>query len=132
MTGEHDLNLMLTTLKPLLLEGTYVFTTFPNAKYGDHADLKPIASFQEFEGLTLIIPESVARDRNLPYDVVFKGVTLGVHSSLEAVGLTAAISRKLTECGISANVIAAYFHDHVFVPSERALEAMQALDELRR
>jgi hypothetical protein len=46
------------------------------------------------------------------------------------VGLTAAVSAALTREGISANVIAAYYHDHIFVPeadAERALDALRAL-----
>ncbi|WP_036823971.1 ACT domain-containing protein, partial [Photobacterium sanctipauli] len=58
---------------------------------------------------------------------VFKGITLTVHSSLEAVGLTAAVATRLAEYSISANVVAAYYHDHVFVPVNRAEEALQAL-----
>nr|WP_275889019.1 ACT domain-containing protein [Desulforhopalus vacuolatus] len=65
----------------------------------------------------------------MKYEGVFKGITLTVHSSLEAVGLTAAISSKLAEKGISANVIAAYYHDHIFVQTEKAEMAMEALNE---
>jgi hypothetical protein len=62
-------------------------------------------------------------------------ITLKVHSSLEAVGLTAAFSRALTEAGISANVVAAYYHDHIFVPAtdaERAIEALRQLSAASR
>jgi hypothetical protein len=54
-----------------------------------------------------------------------------VHSSLEAVGLTAAVAGALTAAGISANVVAAFHHDHVFVPADRAEAAMAQLDLLR-
>ena len=57
-------------------------------------------------------------------------IRLGAHSSLAAVGLTAAVSGRLAERGISANVIAAYHHDYVFVPADRAEEALAALGEL--
>jgi hypothetical protein len=53
-----------------------------------------------------------------------------VHSSLETVGLTAAFSTKLGEHGISANVIAGYYHDHIFVQSDLAKSAIDALHEL--
>jgi hypothetical protein len=57
-------------------------------------------------------------------------ISLDVHSSLEAVGLTAAFATALGNEGISANVIAAYYHDHIFVPTadaERAVAALKAL-----
>ena len=60
----------------------------------------------------------------------FRMITLGVYSSLEAVGLTAAVADCLAQRGIAANVIAAYHHDHVFVPEGRAQEAFEALTAL--
>jgi hypothetical protein len=64
--------------------------------------------------------------------VAFKGISLTVHSSLDAVGLTAAFSSKLAEHGISANVFAGYYHDHIFVQSELAQSAIEALNEIAR
>jgi hypothetical protein len=55
---------------------------------------------------------------------------LTVHSSLEAVGLTAAVSKALTEANISCNVVAAYYHDHIFVPVKDAKQAMRVLEKL--
>lgn len=130
MTGEKNLERLLASMSPTLIDGEYVFCTFENSRYGDHTDLEPIAAFAENEGLTLVIPRSKADDIDLDYQTVFKGITLSVHSSLEAVGLTAAVSKKLAEHGISANVIAAYFHDHIFVQSELAEQAIAALNEL--
>jgi hypothetical protein len=57
-------------------------------------------------------------------------ITLGIESSLEAVGLTARVGTALAERGIGANMIAACHHDHVFVPWERREEAMAALEAL--
>lgn len=132
MTGERHLERLLASLSPVLIDGEFVFCSFENARYGDHLNLQPIAAMTESEGLTLVIPKSKADEHELNYGPVFKGITLKVHSSLEAVGLTAAFSSKLTEHGISANVIAGYFHDHIFVHSEHAEKAIAALDELAR
>jgi hypothetical protein len=132
MTGEKDLKKLLSSMAPTLLDGEYVFCTFPNAHYGDHSALAPIASFIEPEGLSLVVPKSKADEQQLSYACVFKGITLSIHSSLEAVGLTAAVSRKLTEHGISANVVAGYFHDHIFVPKEHAEKAIEALNKFAR
>jgi len=72
------------------------------------------------------------RQQNLVFDAVFYKTTLEVHSSLEAVGLTAAISTALTANEISANVTAGYFHDHLFVPTDKADQALATLIEITR
>jgi hypothetical protein len=130
MTGETDLSKMLASLKPKLRDGEYVFCVLENGRYGDHPELEPIASFMEAEGFTLVIPKHRADKHGIPYEAVFRCITLSVHSSLEAVGLTAVIATRLTEHNISANVIAAYYHDHVFVQATCAEDALFALSEL--
>ena len=130
LIGENDLPKLLQSMSPLLLEQEYVFATFAQAKYGDHANLQPFASVIEAEGLTLIIEKSTAERHDIEFHAVFKAITLQVHSSLEAVGLTAAVATKLAECGVSANVVAGYFHDHIFVQSESAELAVSVLSEL--
>ena len=132
MTGEINLGKLVAAMSPALMDGEYVFCTFQDAQYGDYSELEPIAAIKESEGLTLIIPKSKADETQLAYESVFKGITLSVHSSLDAVGLTAAFSGKLTEHGISANVIAGYHHDHIFVQTELAEKAIEALNELAR
>ncbi|MFT4635342.1 MAG: hypothetical protein ACI854_000495 [Arenicella sp.] len=130
MSGETNLDKLLATMSPSLMDGEFVFLSFANAAYGEYANLDPVASIIEAEGLTLVIQKSQADRRALEYQSSFKGITLGVHSSLDAVGLTAAFSVKLTEHGISANVIAGFFHDHIFVQvndAERAIAALQQL-----
>ena len=119
-------------MSPVLMTGEFVFCTFEKSRYGDYAELEPVAAATENEGLTLVVPKAKADQHGLEYNSVFRGVTLNVHSSLEAVGLTAAFSGKLTEHGISANVIAGYYHDHIFVQSELAEKAMTAIKELTR
>jgi hypothetical protein len=132
MSGERDLETLLSTLSPRLAREEYVFCTFADACYGDHADLEPLAAVGEAEGLTLIVPRSAADARGLAYEAVFRRITLKVHSSLDAIGLTAAFSAELTRHGISANVIAGYYHDHILVQAELAARALAALQELAR
>lgn len=130
MKGETDLGKMLATLQPTLRDEEYVFCTVGNGRYGDHSELEPIASFLEAEGLTLVIPKLRADQHGIAYDGVFRCITLSVHSSLDAVGLTAVVATKLAEHNISANVIAAFYHDHIFVQAHRAEAALAALKEL--
>jgi hypothetical protein len=132
MTGETNLGELLASMSPAMIDGEFVFCTFAAAGYGDHARLEPVAAVSESEGLTLVVPRAKADEHRLDYDSVFRGITLAVHSSLEAVGLTAAFSGKLAEHDISANVIAGFYHDHIFVPADDADKAMSALAELVR
>lgn len=127
VTSITDLSTLIASLRPKLVEGEYVFLTRPTGAYGDDAELSPIAAFIEEEGLTLIVRRDIADDFAEPYSSVFRQVTLGVQSSLSAVGLTALVAARLAEQGIAANVVAAFHHDHVFVPVERATDAFAAL-----
>ena len=119
-------------MSPKLIEGEYVFCTVPNGTYGDYKNLNPLASFIESEGMTLVINREDADRSGLQYESSFKCITLTIHSSLEAVGLTAAVSAKLSDYNISANIIAAYYHDHVFVPVKSAEKALSLLSEFNR
>ena len=115
-------------MSPTLDDTDWVFTVMGEE---DAVRLTPhaIASFREAEGLTLVLPQAAADDlKNV--SAPMSRITLEVHSSLEAVGLTAAIAGALAEEVISANVVAAYYHDHIFVPkasADRALAVLQAL-----
>jgi hypothetical protein len=46
------------------------------------------------------------------------------------VGLTSSFSRELSKAGISCNVIAAYHHDHIFVPYGKRLKAVKILSDM--
>ena len=92
MSGETNLGILLRSMAPALQAGEYVFCTIPGANYGDHAELAPVASYREREGLTLVVPRENADAKGIDYGSVFRAITLNVYSSLDAVGLTAAIS----------------------------------------
>jgi uncharacterized protein len=85
----------------------------------------------EREGITLIVRKVDAERYVALFDTVLRQITLNVHSTLEAVGLTAAVATRLAQHGISANVVAAYYHDHIFVPASDAKRALQALRALQ-
>ncbi|MEP3047605.1 MAG: ACT domain-containing protein [Roseibium sp.] len=130
MTGETDLQKLISQMRPMLDPVPYVFCTFATKSLTELADYEPIGLFSETEGTTAILPLERAQELGLADAEWFRRITLTVHSSLEAVGLTAAISKALAAQGISANVVAAYFHDHVFVPQEKADDALNALRSL--
>jgi uncharacterized protein len=124
-TGETDLDQLLHSMQPLLLEGEYVFCSVDSQF--NWADCSPVGLFYEAEGLTLILQREQAEAAQLSYMARFRMITLSVHSSLEAVGFLAAIASRLAQAGISVNPVSAYYHDHLFVPSAKAAAAMQIL-----
>ncbi|TQQ46136.1 ACT domain-containing protein [Vibrio cholerae] len=128
MSGITGLDELLRSMSPKLMESEFVFCTVSGV-LADYVDLNPVAMFIESEGLTLVLEKSVAENAGLSFDGTYSQITLTVHSSLEAVGLTAAVASKLASKGISANVIAAYYHDHIFVQSGKAEAAVSALEE---
>ncbi|GJL83136.1 MAG: transporter [marine bacterium B5-7] len=125
-----DLDDILRNLEPIVGDIDYVFCTLAEAGYGDYGHLEPFAAISEHESLTLIVPESKAHAAGLSYDCIYKMITLNVFSSLESVGLTAVVSAALADKGISANMVAGFHHDHLFVPSDRAADAVEILDRL--
>ena len=128
MAGETQLSTLLASMSPQLQPEEYVFCCLQHPDIA-HTQLSPIATFRESEGLTVVITKAEAMAHQLPYESIFKCITLTVHSSLDAVGLTAAVATKLAQYDISANVIAAYYHDHIFIQAEKADAAMSALLE---
>ncbi|MDA9556040.1 ACT domain-containing protein [Vibrio sp.] len=128
MSGVTDLDELLRSMSPSLNGTEFVFCTV-SGSLKDYVDLNPIATFIESEGLTLVVEKTVAEKARLSFEGSYSQITLTVHSSLEAVGLTAAVTSKLASKGISANVIAAYYHDHIFVQTSKAELALSALEE---
>lgn len=129
MSGVTDINELLGSMQPALADELFIFCTV-KGQLADYIALDPIAMFRESEGLTLVLSQTAADKAVFDYESVFRQITLTVHSSLEVVGLTAAVFTALAAKNISANVIAAYYHDHVFVPCAQAEQALLALEAL--
>lgn len=127
MFGEKDLDKLLKSMKPKYNVGDYVFCTVKNLKNIALKDI--IMSFTESEGITLIVKKEIADELKLNYSVVMSWITLTVHSSLEAVGLTAAFAKALSDNNISCNVVAAFYHDHIFVNKKDTNNAITILNK---
>ncbi|MDW9381503.1 ACT domain-containing protein [Chryseobacterium sp. JV558] len=130
MTGEKDLAVLLQNMEPVLNAGEYVFCTVENLR--DIPDIENVLFFfRETEAVTIVLEKTTADEWRMAYSYIASWITLNIHSSLEAVGLTAAFSNALKQENISCNVVAAYFHDHIFVAKEDAEKAMEALYTLK-
>jgi len=130
MEGEINLNAILKNLNPVLNEGKYVYLKIDSVE--DIPFSKIVLLFKEKEGITVVVEKQTAEDLNHSFSYIASWITLEVHSSLAAVGLTAAFSQALGNAGISCNVVAAYFHDHIFVDEKDATKAMEVLLELKQ
>ena len=144
--GTNDLSEILSTLSPELCSQIWIFGKVNYDKkepkkiskimtkiysYG----VEPIGTFQEKEGITIIIKEEdivkLSTINGFEFsDSKFSRITCCVHSSLDSIGLTAFISNAFTEQEISCNVVAGYYHDHFFVPYDRAEDAMNVLKQI--
>ncbi|CAM4328411.1 ACT domain-containing protein [Nocardiopsis rhodophaea] len=122
--AEHDLTRLLTGMEPELRPGRYVFTRAERIPQGVH----PIVTVAEDEALTIVCPQEQADATGLPYDYVAAWITLRVHSALHAVGLTATVAGVLAEADMSCNIVAGYYHDHLFVSHA---DGPRAVDLLR-
>lgn len=130
MKAETDLSVLLKNLNPVASSENYVFTTLPADKLSSTLVSVAKGMFQEREGTTLILPVAATKQANLQFEGYYRCITCEVHSSLDAVGMTAAMSTALSKAGISANVVAAYYHDHIFVPAEKVDVALDVLTSL--
>ncbi|RWO98462.1 ACT domain-containing protein [Mesorhizobium sp.] len=126
MTGETDLKTLLASMTPELLAGTYVFATLAPG-VAQPEGVEAVMVFREREGVTLIVDEEKAIAAALTASFRCRMVTLNIHSSLEAVGFLAAITTRLAAAGMGVNPVSAFYHDHLFVPADRAGEALELL-----
>lgn len=124
MAAETDVTTLLESMDPAKRSEPVVYVSVPEGS----AAPTGWATVLESEGLTVVLTREEADAAGYAYDFVGAWITLRVHSSLEAVGLTAAVSAVLTAHGIACNVIAGFYHDHIVVPWERADEAIDALN----
>ena len=117
--GETDLDRLLQGLAPAVDARRFAFVLAT----GVTLDSNAFALIREDEATTLV---------RVDPDGDWARITLKIHSSLSSVGLTAAVAASLAERRIPSNVIAASFHDHLFVPWDRRDEALGALHALSR
>ena len=126
MSGERDLDKLQRHLAPTLHPATFVYCSFPDFRLP--LGLEPICTFREVEGLTAIVEQTAADRVEVPHVFKARMITLTVHSSLEAIGLLACVASSLATAGIPCNAVAAYHHDHLFVPNELADQALSVLN----
>lgn len=130
MAGINDLTTLIKNMTPALNAGVYVFTTLHDAQ--NLPVDRIVALIREPEGISAILAEEDAQALGIETRFRCAWITLTVHSALEAIGLTAAFATALGNAGISCNVVAGHYHDHIFVPladAERAMLALQALQD---
>ena len=129
-SGETNLDLLLASMQPTLHDPIYVFVTV-EAGF-DSTSVQPVMTFQEAEGLTLIVEQERAATAGLAAEFPCRMITLNIHSSLAAVGFLARITTHLAALEMGVNPVSGFYHDHLFVPVDRAASAVAALEELVR
>jgi len=132
-SGEKELSNLLKNMDPCLNSGNYVFCSIPPEQLDSVPASQIVALVRESSEVSLVLSETYANNCGIAFKKappILSWITLKVHSSLEAIGLTAAFSRALTEVNISCNVIAGFHHDHIFVPIQDSARAMQTLRKL--
>lgn len=126
MPAERNLQTLLQHMKPEMQDGIFVFATLPLAEQIPDT-IQPLLTFREREGTTLVMLREEADSIGLSWQFAARLITLNVHSALDAVGFLAAITTRLADAGISVNAVSAFYHDHLFVPSDKADEALALL-----
>ena len=127
----HSAQEMISGMTPKLRPGIFVFVSTRTETVIGALLPVAIATFREAEGLSLLVPVDAARAADQSDAHPMRQITLNVYSSLEGVGLTAAVATELAKAGIACNMIAAHHHDHAFVPADLAEKAMVVLQALQ-
>jgi len=126
--GETALAKLIANMEPVLNEGDYVFATVLSTNSIPREIT--VCEIKEKEGITVILLKKDAERLGLSFEYIAAWITLNIHSSLEAVGLTAAFASELGKNNISCNVVAGYYHDHIFVDKkdkDKAIRVLQAM-----
>jgi len=124
-TGITDLQQLIANMEPVLNEGEYIFASVSDITAIPRG--MTICEMREKEGMTVVLAKKDAVQLGLPFEFIAAWITLNIHSALEAVGLTAAFATELGKNNISCNVIAGYYHDHIFVDRKDKEKAMKVL-----
>ena len=127
-----DSQSMLAGMTPVLTEGEFVFCSINETDVIGRAMPMALGSFKEAEGLTVILPRADAKALGFDDTLPMRRITLDVFSALDGVGLTAGVAAALAAENIPCNMVAAYHHDHVFVPAAMAQRAIAVLRELQQ
>ena len=125
-----DTRAMIRSMAPQRAEGLFVFCTTSDPDQAKRLISHALSSFQEAEGLSLILPLALAKDEGFDTALPMAQITLQVHSALDGVGLTAAVATALADHAIPCNMVAGYHHDHAFLPADMADTALAILTEL--
>ena len=129
-TPESDINTLLKNLSPRLNAGEFVFLTI---KSNLPAHVRPLATFHEWEGESVVLRVEQAETIGLNHgEETYAWITLEVHSALDSVGLTAVVTAALAAEGIPCNVLAAFHHDQLFVPTSEGKRALRVLITLQQ
>jgi uncharacterized protein len=123
--------MLLASIDARLQPGTYVFCSLgPGIAVPEGAAVQML--FREAEGTTVVLASQDAEALGLASEFGCEWIVIGANSDLAAVGFLAALSTTLADAGLSANVVSAYHHDHVFVPAGRGPDAVAALAALQQ
>ena len=125
----RDRTAMIQGMNPVLIPGLFHFCTTADRDFVGELSEAALAMFREAEGISLILPDAAAKDHGFDLGQPMRCITLMVQSALDGVGLTAAVSAALAAADCPCNLVAAYHHDHAFVPADRAEEALTILVE---
>ena len=128
----RDRAAMIAGMNPVPDPQVYEFCTFRDGQADAETRAAALASFVEDEGLSLILRQPDARRAGIAPGLAMRRISLSVHSALDGVGLTAAVASVMADHGIACNMVAAYHHDHVFVPLDDAARALDLLRGLAR
>ncbi len=129
-SGETKLDVLIRSMQPVLHDDTYVFATVAPT-YNCNA-LSPVMTFREPEGVTLILAQAAANKAGIDHEFPCRMITLNIHSSLDAVGFLARITTHLAQLQMGVNPVSGFYHDHLFVPADRAQQTLQALVALSK
>ena len=129
MVGIQNLDQLMKSMKPELVDGEFIFCSVSDRQLSN-LKVKPLMTFKEKEGMTLILHQKDADTNSIKYEGIWALITMTVHSDLAAVGFLARLAAALAKEGISVNAVSAFYHDHLFVPKEKSKEAMKVLQKL--